>query len=144
MSKFDILTKYISMIQSDSIGDWIVDKENYGTLGHPIQMPFVDYSEIVRNFIDDVYTFEESYKDMELTRYGDILKDNGLEWDTESMKNADVSNLNAQCVLALIMGAVRAERFCDGVLLDFFKSSSILKWLERLKSCEIKTCEELQ
>jgi hypothetical protein len=60
------------------------------------------------------------------------------------MKNADVSNLNAQCVLALIMGAVRAERFCDGVLLDFFKSSSILKWLERLKSCEIKTCEELQ
>ena len=144
MSKFDILTKYISMIQSDSIGEWIVDKENDGTLGHPIQMPFVDYSEIVRNFIDDVYTFEESYKDMELTRYGDILKDNGLEWDTESMKNADVSNLNAQCVLALIMGAVRAERFCDGVLLDFFKSSSILKWLERLKSCEIKTCEELQ
>ena len=144
MSKFDILTKYISMIQSDSIGDWIVDKVNDGTLGHPIQMPFVDYSEIVRNFIDDVYTFEESYKDMELTRYGDILKDNGLEWDTESMKNADVSNLNAQCVLALIMGAVRAERFCDGVLLDFFKSSSILKWLERLKSCEIKTCEELQ
>ena len=144
MSRFDVLTKYISMIQSDSIGDWIVDKENDGTLGHPIQMPFVDYSEIVRNFIDDVYTFEESYKDMELTRYGDILKDNGLEWDTESMKNADVSNLNAQCVLALIMGAVRAERFCDGVLLDFFKSSSILKWLERLKSCEIKTCEELQ
>jgi hypothetical protein len=32
---------------------------------------------------------------MELTRYGDILKDNGLEWGTESMKNAHVSNLNA-------------------------------------------------
>ncbi len=27
------------------------------------------------------------------------------------MKNADVSNLNAQCVLALIIGSVRAERF---------------------------------
>ena len=36
----------------------------------------------------------------------------------ESMKNTDVSNLNAQCVLALIMGTVRAERFCDGALLD--------------------------
>ena len=136
MSKFDILTKYISMIQSDSIGDWIVDKENDGTLGHPIQMPFVDYSEIVRNFINDVYTFEESNNDMELTRYGDILKDNGIEWDTESMKNADVSNLNAQCVLALIMGAVRAERFCDGVLLDFFTNGCMLKWLERLNSIE--------
>jgi len=52
------------------------------------------------------------------------------------MKNADVSDLNAQCVLALIMGAVRAERFCDGALLDFFKSGCILKWLERLNSIE--------
>jgi len=136
MSKFDILTKYISMIQSDSIGEWIIDRENDGTLERPIQIPFVDYSEIVRNFINDVYTFEESNNDMELTRYGDILKDNGIEWDTESMKNADVSILNVQCVLALIMGAVRAERFCDGALLDFFKSGYILKWLERLNNIE--------
>ena len=136
MSKFDILTKYISMIQSDSIGEFVIDKENDGTPEHPIQMPFVDYSEMVHNFIDDVYTFEKSNKDMELTRYGEILKDNGLEWDSESMKSADISNLNLQCVMALIMGAVRAERFCDGALLDFFKSGYILKWLERLKSIE--------
>ena len=136
MSKFDILTKYISMIQTDSIGEFVIDKENDGTPEHPIQMPFVDYSEMVHNFINDVYTFEESNKDMELTRYGEILKDNGLEWDSESMKSADISNLNLQCVMALIMGAVRAERFCDGALLDFFKSGYILKWLERLKSIE--------
>ena len=136
MSKFDILTKYISMIQTDNIGEFVIDKENDGTPEHPIQMPFVGYSEMVHNFIDDVYTFEKSNKDMELTRYGEILKDNGLEWDSESMKSADISNLNLQCVMALIMGAVRAERFCDGALLDFFKSGDILKWLERLKSIE--------
>ena len=136
MSKFDILTKYIPIIQADSIGEWVIDNENDGTLEHLIQMPFVDYSEMVDNFIDDVYAFEESNKDMELTRYGDILNDNGLEWDSESMKNVDISSLNAQCVLALIMGAVRAERFCDGALLDFFKSGCILKWLDRLKNIE--------
>jgi hypothetical protein len=136
MCKFDILTKYISSIQSDSIGEWIIDKENDGTPAHPIQMPFVGYSEMEHHFIDDVYTFEESNKDMELTRYGDILNDNGLEWDSEFMRNADVSNLNVQCVLALIMGAVRAECFCDGALLDFFESGCILKWLERLNSIE--------
>ena len=136
MSKFDILTKYIPIIQADSIGEWVVDKENDGTPEHLIQMPFVGYSEMVHNFIDDVYTFEKSNTDMELTRYGEILKDNGLEWDSESMKSADISNLNLQCVMALIMGAVRAERFCDGALLDFFKSGYILKWLERLKSIE--------
>ena len=136
MSKFDILTKYIPMIQTDSFGEWVIDKENDGTPEHPIQMPCVDYSEMVDNFIDDVYAFEESNKDMELTRYEDILKDNGLEWDSESMKNADISSLNAHCVLALIMGAVRAERFCDGALLDFFESGSVLKWLERLKTID--------
>ena len=136
MSKFDILTRYIPIIQADSIGELVIDNENDGTLEYPIQMPFVDYSEMVDNFIDDVYAFEESNKDMELTRYGDILNDNGLEWDSETMESADVSNLNAQCVLALIMGAVRAERFCDGALLDFFKSGCILKWLERLNSIE--------
>ena len=136
MSKFDILKKYIPIIQAHSIGEWVIDNENDGTLEHPIQMPFVDYSEMVDNFIDDVYAFEESNKDMELTRYEDILKDNGLEWDSESMKNADISSLNAHCVLALIMGAVRAERFCDGALLDFFESGSVLKWLERLKTID--------
>ena len=134
MSNYDILTKYIPMIQSDRFGEWVIDRENDSTPPeHPIQMPFVDYSEMVNKFIDDLYSFEESNKDMELTHYGDILKKNGIEWDMESMKNADVSNLNAKCVLALIMGAVRAERFCDGALLDFFKSGYILKCLERLK-----------
>lgn len=52
------------------------------------------------------------------------------------MKNADVSDLNAQCVLAFIKGAVRAERFCDGALLDFLKSGCMLKWLERLKAID--------
>lgn len=106
MSKFNISTKHIPIIQTASIGEWIIDKENNGTPEHPIHMPFVGYSEMVHNFINDVYAFEERNKNMELTRYGDILKDNGLEWDTDSMKNTDVSNLNAQCVLALIIGAV--------------------------------------
>lgn len=43
------------------------------------------------------------------------------------MSDADVSSLDAQCVMALIMGAVLAERFCDGALLGFFKDGSIKK-----------------
>ena len=136
MSKFDILTKYISMVQSDSIGEWVIDKENDGTPEHPIHMPFVDYSEIICKFIKDVYTFEEGNKYLELTRYSDIPKENGIELGMESMRNADVSNLNAQCVLALVIGAVRAERFCEGALLDFFESGCMLKWLERLDCIE--------
>lgn len=131
--KFKNLIKYLSLLDNDSIGTWIIDHENDGTPEHPIQMPFVNYSEMVHHFIKDVYDFNENNKDFELTNYGEILEKNGLEWSTKSMSDADVSALDAQCVMALIMGAVRAERFCDGALLGFFKDGSIKKWLERLK-----------
>jgi hypothetical protein len=136
MSKFDVLTKYIPLIQGDIIGECVVDKESDGTAENPIQMPFANYSEMVSSFIDDFYSFEESNKDMELTRYRDILEENGIKWGIGSMEKADVSDLNAQCVLSLVMGAIRAERFCDGALLDFFESGCILKWLERLNEID--------
>ncbi|GLF92234.1 hypothetical protein Saga11_34930 [Bacillus safensis] len=137
MNQFEILTKYISMLQEDRIGEWVIDQENDGTAEHPIQMPFVNYSETVRHFIEDVYTFAEHHQEMELTRYREILLENGIEWGTNDMEHVDISNLNAQCVLALIMGALRAERFSERAIFNFFKSGAILKWLERLKNLDV-------
>ncbi|WP_416806981.1 DUF6508 domain-containing protein [Bacillus safensis] len=132
MSQFESLTKYIPMLHEDPIGEWEIDQENDGTAERPIQMPFVHYSETVRHFIEDVYTFAEQHQELELTRYREILKENGIEGGTNDMENVDISNLNAQCVLALIMGVVRAERFCEGAVFNFFKSGRMLKCLERL------------
>lgn len=133
MSKFESLTKYLPQLGDDSIGTWFIDHENDGTMEHPIQMPFVMYTRMVDEFVEDVYRFERSHQDFRLNRYGEILNQNGIEWDSKSMSSADVSNMDAHCVMALIMGAVRAERFCDGALLGFFKDGSIRKWLERLQ-----------
>lgn len=136
MNKYKNLIKYLSLLKEDNIGTWIIDRENDGTPEHPIQMPFVNYSETIYQFIEDVYDFNENNKEFELTHYGDILKKNGIEWGSKSMSNADVSALDAQCVMALIMGAVRAERFCDGALLGFFKDGSIRRWLTRLEEID--------
>ena len=133
MNKFDKLLSYLPALDGDVIGTWVIDHENDGTPERPIQMPFVHYSEMVNSFIEDVYDFEANNKDFELTRYNEILDNYGLAWDSRFMSEADVSKLDAQCVMALIMGAVRAERFCDGALLEFFQDGSIKKWLERLK-----------
>nr|WP_284564952.1 DUF6508 domain-containing protein [Bacillus altitudinis] len=136
LSQFKILTNYIPMLQGDDIGEWVIDQENDGTAEHPIQMPYVNYSETVRRFIEDVYTFAEQHQELEITRYREILKENGIEWGMNDMEDVDVSNLNSQCVLALIMGVLRAERFCEGVILDFFTNGTIVKWLERLERLE--------
>ncbi|MER3127024.1 DUF6508 domain-containing protein [Bacillus pumilus] len=124
--------KIHTMLQEDHIGEWVIDHENDGTAERPIHMPVVSYSETVRHFIEDVYTFAEQHQEMELIRYREILQENGIESGPNDMENVDISNLNAKCVLALMMGVVRAERFCEGVLFNFFKSGDIVKCLERL------------
>ncbi len=134
--KFEIRTRYIPLLKDDGFGEWIIDCEYDGTLKQPKQMPFIQYSEMVDHFIHDVYTVQENNKDLELYRYQDILRENNIEWGAESMKAAGVSALCAQCVMALIMGAVRADRFCEGSLLNLFKSGCIQMWLERLVEFE--------
>ena len=134
MNKFENLIKYLPLLDDDTVGTWFFDRENDGTPEHPKQMPFVIYSEMVHHFIDDVFTFVDENKDFELNHYYDILEQNGLEWGSESMSKADISHLDEKCIMAMIVGAVHAERFCDGALLCLFKDGSIKKWLERLKN----------
>lgn len=136
MDKFKFLTDYVPLFQDDNFGEWIIDRKNDGTREHPRQLPFVNYSETINDFVDDFYSFIENNEDMGISSYQEILDNNGIKWSKESMKNVDVSNLDSQCVLALIMGAIRAERFSDGALLDFFNSGCILRWLERLDNID--------
>lgn len=131
---YESLTKYLLEFPSDEKGTWIIDNENDGTPEHPIQMPYVNYSRLVRDFTDEVYSFVDKHEEMGLRSYAEILKENGIEWGMDSMSTAVVKNLDAKCVLAMILGAVRAERFCDGSLLGFFVNGSVIRWLERLKA----------
>lgn len=133
---YESLTKYLLEFPGDEKGMWVIDKENDGTPEHPIQMPYVNYSMLVRNFTDDVYSFVDKHQEMGLRNYAEILKENGIEWGMDSMSTAVVENLDAKCVLAMILGAVRAERFCDGALLGFFENGSIARWIERLKKLD--------
>lgn len=136
-SKFKALTKYIGRIaEAVSYGEWVVDGENDGTPEHPIQVPYVNYDELVDSFVTEFYQFAAGHPEYRLGDYASILENNGLKLDAASLRTVDTDTLDEQCILALIMGAIRAERFCDGALLGFFKDGSILKWLKRLKALD--------
>ncbi len=136
MKRFDALTKYIPILEGHEAGNWVIDRENDGTSEHPIRMPYVDYSLPVIQFEDAVYKAVDKYPDMKLSSYNSILQKFGIEWGSESMQEADVSEVDALCVIALLVGVIRAERFCDGALLRFFKNGCILKWLRRLEELD--------
>ena len=135
MKKFTELTKFIEIIEKDKIGEFVFDNESKGTWEDPIEMTWFRYSEMSLEFIDAVYEFDKANNEYELHKYVDILKRNGISLE-ESLKNVDVSDLDAQCVLALIMSIIRGDRFCEGLLASYLKSGCIVKWLGRLKELD--------
>lgn len=138
MSVYKTLTAYLPTLEADNFGEWIIDCESKGTLEQPIQMPYVSYSRMARHFIDDVYTFADEHQEYGLYCYNDILLENGIEWDNVSMNKVDTSALDGKCIIALLMGAIRADRFSEGTLLHFFETGTITKWLNRLKEIDEK------
>lgn len=124
---YEKLTALLPALQSDNYGKWIIDRENDGTPEHPIQFSFMDYGEVVGKLEEEIYYFEQDHPDFGLNRYGEILKKNEIELGSESMKNVDVSKFDGKVVMAILMGAVRADCFCDGTLLGFCKNGSSIK-----------------
>ena len=138
---YESLTSLLPIINKTGFGEWIIDKVHDGSPEHPKHFPFVAYRPVVRDIEEAVYSFIDQHKDMELTKYNEILREAHIEWGTESMRNADVSSLNGKTVMALLVGAIRAERFCDGALLGFCENGSITKWLKRLQEIDLGDAE---
>ena len=136
MKKYSALTKYINLLKNDNAGEWICDKENDGSSERPIHVPFVSYSIAVNNLADDIYKFAKESDEIVPSNYAEILQANGIEWNSDSMIKADASVLDAQCILALLIASLRAERFCDGALLGFIKSGAVTRWLKRLQELD--------
>lgn len=89
-------------------------------------LPVTNYDDYYVNLMDkSVITTVTG--DKKITRRSLPKIDLMLEWGV--VKEGDI-------IAAKGRGAVRAERFCDGALLDFFESGSVLKWLERLKTID--------
>lgn len=137
-TRFDGLIALIEPLKTDEYGEWIIDTEHKGTEDDPIHFPFPAYSAVVEELIRQVYAFQEENSEYELTNYGELLKERGLEWRSRSLENADVSSMDAQGIMAMLMGIVRGERFCDGAVMSACKSGAVVRWLERLK----EICDE--
>ena len=104
-----------------------------GTMANPYMMPFFSYSISVCEFEDTVIAFVDAHPEFQLNHYHDVLLLEGITWGIDSMSKADVSKMSGQTVMALIVGAIRAERFCTGALNEFFETGCIAKWLRRLE-----------
>lgn len=131
--KYKSLTNFLPQIKDIEYGKWKPEKPiGDGSTEHPFQLPHVVYAEVVDMLVKEIYSFEKDHPEYGLNRYDQILEKNKIDWDGKAMADADVTHLDGQGVMALLMAAIRAERFCDGALLRFFEMGCIQRWLKRL------------
>ena len=134
---FENITRHMNGLRSGPFGHWNEQPKGAdGTPEHPYQMPYVIYSKEVDELREDLFSFANDHPEFEHTNYERTLEENGLHWGTDSMSSADVSDKGAKLIIALLTGAFRAERFCDGALLAFLENGSILRWLRRLEEID--------
>ena len=96
----------------------------------------MNYATVVRRFISALYCFCENHPEYEHVNYLETLKAAGSDTWENKLENADVSKMDAKAVIALLIGAVRADRFSEGALLDLLEEGCVLRWLERLKEID--------
>ena len=133
---YESITKLLPRLMDSSFGIWHVDTEHKGTEEEPIQMPFFEYDCTVNELRKAIYDFVDDHEEMKLSKYREILETYGIEWTAESMENANVSSLDGKCVMALMVGTLRGDRFCEGIFLRFLKAGVVTRWIERLKEID--------
>lgn len=134
---FDSITRFIPEVENTGeVGKWVFDTEP-AVPGKPTPAPYVHYEELPFKLLDAVYEFVKEHPAYDLPDgYMFILQENGIAWSDAGMRDADVTTLDDECILALIIGVACAERFSDGTIERFFHNGTMLRWLNRLDALD--------
>lgn len=134
---FELLTKYIGVLNDENSGEWIIDQTHKGTMDDPKQFPFVAFSRLTENFINDVYKVVEEHPELDLRNYSDILEKNGLPLDgRHGPEDAKLSDMDLQGSLALLVAIIRWDRFCEGTIKKQIEKGTIDRCLKRIKELD--------
>ena len=133
------ITEFILKIEDGSYGKWMPEfQTGDGMLENPYQMPYVEYRREIADLEQVIYQFVDEHPEYGLNNYMDILQCYQIEWGVDSMSEADISHMDGRGIMALLVGAIRAERFSEGTLLNFLQRGCIQKWLKRLEELDQK------
>lgn len=135
MQKHKMLTDHIKELTNIKYGEWSsVESDSKDT----IVIPSVAYNSAVNRFLLDFELFITKSSDIKYHNYEDVLKQAKIKNNVEAFYNADITDLSSAVILAMIVGILRKDRFCEGILLDAFKNGYILKWLKSIKEKDVK------
>lgn len=133
---YEKLTKYLELITDDNkMGNWIIDKNHTGTEDEPMVMPYVQYSNLVHDFLHDFYDLGIADKNyFENTRsYRELIDDTD-----------NYINFTEQQLISTLTYFIRGDRFCEGLLLNKFQDGTIEAILKQLSKFDNKENSEYE
>lgn len=135
MQKHKILTDYIKELTNIEYGKWSSGETDSDDT---MVMPSVSYNSAVYRFLFDFELFIAKKTDIIHHNYEDVLKQAKIKNNIQDFYNTDINILSSDVILAMIIGILRKDRFCEGILLEAFDNGIILKWLKRIKEIDKK------
>ncbi len=119
-----------------------LESSEYGEI-HPVEipeephkgpglMPYIIYSEAVHKLIHLVHDFSDAHPKYDLKNYLEITKNAGIG----NIHNIKPEEMDEKTVMAALMGIVRQEKFCDGLILSCLEEGLVQRILTRLKDFE--------
>ena len=133
---FEKLTLFLEKFKDGQYGEWLEDEINDGSPGHPAQEAFVNYNRTVEDFCEEIYHFADEHPEYDLRDYNQIIESAVPGFGKMPIKELDVTRLDGRTVSALLVFAVRGERFCEGLLKDLLDDGNIQRWLQRLRDID--------
>ena len=134
-SKFSSLTRLLDDLEGDEYGTVHISEGHKGTAEDPHEMPYILYSETAHNLIKATYEFARNNPEYDLLNYTETLEANGIT----DIDGVNPEGMDAKLVLSILVGIVRGERFCDGLILSNLKNGTIQKLLIRLKEIDAES-----
>ena len=122
MLKYKTLTDHIDILGNSNFGEWSSGNNSEDV----VTLPFVIYSKEVMDFLSAVDNFLDIDDNDIFFDYKAILEKENIEYSMDAFIAADINKLQAETLCAMIIGTIRADRFCEGVLLEAFENGHIL------------------
>jgi len=111
-------------------------EKKFGHFGTQVDISSMHYDQAVGLFDDAIIQFIADHKDLGLNQYYDIMEAAGIMPNRNPMSYRDISSLDGRTTVALIVWAMRADRFSPGSMMKFCKDGSIVRCLRRLKQID--------
>ena len=131
-SVFAKLTGLLEELKGDEYGTIHHSEGHKGTMDDPIPWPYITYSEAVHKLIEAVYDFDKENPEYNLKSYLETIEKAGIK----NIDEVEPEKLDSYQTMAALMGIVRQERFCDGLILSCLENGVVQKLLMRLKDID--------